>query len=506
MAATGDSMSYQNGAAKNAAGGRLHVPEAKEVRNRLRTLVTEYVADRELTPPLSLAELQDHSNEIIELSHLDAKTEDFLKVLINNETWRDAVACVPFERRTLLLPPCLRSATKCQAEFDEFGLLCDKCGNCMLGELVAEAEELGYAVLIAEGTSIVSEMVKQGMIDAVIGVSCMHSLERTYPQVYANAVPGLAIPLLEDGCSDTKVDTDWIKEAIHQRSETTESRLNDLTKLHEEISIWFEEEHLRSFLGVSDSDTENISIAWLAGAGKRWRPFLAVSVYEALAGSSGEPIPDKMKSVAIALESIHKASLVYDDIQDGDDVRYGEETLYKQYGVPVALTASLFLLGQGYRMLSTCDAPAEQRAEMLALATAGHCELCLGQGRELCWARTPSPLSVDEVLEIFRFKTAPSFEVVFRLAATCADSSKEVHQILREYSLDIGVAYQVQDDIDDFHGEGDVDDVASGRPSIVLALAYESADGAEKELIAAAWCDESNTVAADEVRGIIKRR
>ncbi len=505
MAATGDSMSYQNGAAKNAAGGRLHVPEAKEVRNRLRTLVTEYVADRELTPPLSLAELQDHSNEIIELSHLDAKTEDFLKVLINNETWRDAVACVPFERRTLLLPPCLRSATKCQAEFDEFGLLCDKCGNCMLGELVAEAEELGYAVLIAEGTSIVSEMVKQGMIDAVIGVSCMHSLERTYPQVYANAVPGLAIPLLEDGCSDTKVDTDWIKEAIHQRSETTESRLNDLTKLHEEISTWFEEDHLRSFLGVSDSDTENISIAWLAGAGKRWRPFLAVSVYEALAGSSGEPIPDKMKSVAIALECIHKASLVYDDIQDGDDVRYGEETLYKEHGVPVALTASLFLLGQGYRMLSTCDAPAEQRAEMLALATGGHCELCLGQGRELCWARTPSPLSVDEVLEIFRFKTAPSFEVVFRLAATCADSSKEVHQILREYSLDIGVAYQVQDDIDDFHGEGDVDDVASGRPSIVLALAYESADGAEKELIAAAWCDESNTVAADEVRGIIKR-
>ena len=74
MAATGDSMSYQNGAAKNAAGGRLHVPEAKEVRNRLRTLVTEYVADRELTPPLSLAELQDHSNEIIELSHLDANS------------------------------------------------------------------------------------------------------------------------------------------------------------------------------------------------------------------------------------------------------------------------------------------------------------------------------------------------------------------------------------------------------------------------------------------------
>jgi len=500
-AGPGDLKYGQTGGA--AAPGRLYVPETRDVRDRLRTLVSEFVADRDLTPPLSLPELEDHAKEIIELSHLDSKCEDFLKILINNETWRDAVAAVPFERRTLLLPPCLRSAASCKAEFDEFGLLCEQCGNCVLCELVAEAEELGYAVLIAEGTSIVAEMIKNGMVDAVIGVSCMHSLERTYPHVYSKAVPGLAVPLLDAGCSDTTLDLDWVREAIRLRSERTESRLSDLSDLHDEISSWFDEESLRSYLGLGRSDTENISVAWLAGAGKRWRPFLAVSVYKALTG--GEPLPEKMKSVAIAVECIHKASLVYDDIQDGDEFRYGEETLCRQHGVPVALTASLFLLGQGYRLLSSCDAPAGQRSDMLELATGGHCELCLGQGRELYWAKAPAPLSVDEVLEIFRFKTAPSFDVVFRLGAICAGASRELHQILREYSLDIGVAYQVQDDIDDFHGRGDVDDIACGRPSIVLALAYESADEEEKKTVADAWCAGAGAAKANKVREIIQK-
>ncbi len=501
-----EDIHYRESRNRNAdVSDRLYVPETRDVRDRLRARVAAFVSERELTPPLSLAEFEDHSEEIIERNGLHPRVEDILKILINNEAWRAAVAAVPFERRTLLLPPCLRSATMCRAEFDELGLLCEQCGNCLLGELVGEAEALGYAVLIAEGTSIVASLVKKGMIDAVLGVSCMHSLERTYPHVYANAIPGLAIPLLQDGCSDTRVDGDWIREAIHLRSDQTESRLDDLGTMHDEISSWFEEKQLRAALALSGSETEEISIAWLAQAGKRWRPFLAVSVYEALAGKRGEPLPDKVRSVAIAVECIHKASLVYDDIQDGDECRYGEETLYKKHGVPVALTASLFLLGQGYKLLSSCAASAEERTEMLALATGGHCELCLGQGRELCWARSPEPLTPDEVLEIFRAKTAPSFEVVFGLGAICAGANAEIHRILKAYSLDLGVAYQVQDDLDDFDGEGDVDDILSGRPSIILALAYERAGADRKQHVADVWCGASDRAGADSVREIINQ-
>ena len=61
-------------------------------------------------------------------------------ILINNEAWRDALAAVPFDRRLLLLPKCLREEEHCPAPFDEFGLLCKQCGLCSIQDLQEEAE------------------------------------------------------------------------------------------------------------------------------------------------------------------------------------------------------------------------------------------------------------------------------------------------------------------------------------------------------------------------------
>ena len=76
---------------------------------------------------------------------------DYAVVTVNNESWRDALAAVPFERRLLLMPKCLREENRCPAPFDEFGLLCKQCGLCTIQDLTAEAEKLGYAVLVARG-------------------------------------------------------------------------------------------------------------------------------------------------------------------------------------------------------------------------------------------------------------------------------------------------------------------------------------------------------------------
>ncbi|MCK5849334.1 MAG: polyprenyl synthetase family protein [Kiritimatiellae bacterium] len=483
---------------------RLYVPDSQEIRTRLRTIVKKFAEAGKLTPPLSMLELDEHANEIIQANKLDSNLNDFIKILVNNAAWHEAVASVPFGRRTLLLPPCLRSAEKCRAEFDELGLICDKCGGCILCDLSDEAEKLGYAVLIAEGTSIVTSLIKEGMIDAVIGISCMQSLERTYPDVSMKALPVLAIPLVTDGCKDTEIDLEWVRELIVMQTEGLTVGLRDLTDLHDEVSSWFEEKSLRPTLKLGMTETEDISISWLLKGGKRWRPFIAVSIFNALQSSIGGKIPSKVKDLAIAIECIHKASLIYDDIQDGDDCRYGDDTLFKVHGVPVALAAALFLLGLGYRIIADCDASDAERNAMLSLATGGHCELCLGQGSELCWIRKPVVLSSDEVLDIFRHKTAPSFDVVFRLGAICAGAGQEIHDILKEYSTNIGVAYQIQDDLQDFTGGGDVDDIQCGRPSIVLALACEDVDSAERKMIASAWCNGFDAGKADDVRRIIK--
>ena len=65
------------------------------------------------------------------------------------------MATVPFEKRLLLMPKCLRIESKCPAPFDEFGLLCKQCGLCSIQDFQNEAEKLGYAVLVAVGSAIV---------------------------------------------------------------------------------------------------------------------------------------------------------------------------------------------------------------------------------------------------------------------------------------------------------------------------------------------------------------
>ena len=111
---------------------------------------------------------------------------------------------MPFDRRLLLLPKCLRVEDKCPAPFDEFGLLCKQCGLCTIQDLQEEAERLGYAVLVAEGSALVMALIQSGKIDAIVGVSCLSVLERAFPYMEAAAIPGVAIPLLQDDCKDTR--------------------------------------------------------------------------------------------------------------------------------------------------------------------------------------------------------------------------------------------------------------------------------------------------------------
>jgi hypothetical protein len=385
------------------------IPSTKEQRNNVLQVVREYVGRRNLVGPVSLDELHRHCEEIIKTYGLKAKHLKFLVVLLNNEVWRQTVAGIPYNKRLLLLPKCLRDSDACPAGFDEVGLVCEHCGRCIINELQAQAEQLGYAVLIAEGSPVVMSIIETGRIEAVVGVSCLDVLEKTFPYMEAGAVPGMAIPLLYDGCADTSVDVDWILEAIYETGEDESYRL-DLQNLRRKVQDLFTEERLVSILQPDDDHTSKLAFEWLMRAGKRWRPFLAVCVYQALMKAGEETFSGELSKVAVAVECFHKASLVHDDIEDGDVLRYGQKTLHAEYGVPIALNVGDFLLGEGYRLLAEADVSANCRVGMLHVAATGHRQLCLGQGSELFWMRQPKPLSVAEVIDIFQKKTSPAVQ------------------------------------------------------------------------------------------------
>lgn len=450
---------------------KKNIPQTKPERDALLAYIRAYVEREKPVPPLPLEDLRAHTERIVAETGVNPAYTDYVGVLLNNELWREALATIPYERRLLLMPKCLRVESKCPAPFDEFGLLCKQCGLCTIQDFQNEAERLGYAVLVAEGSAIVMSLIQTGKIEAIVGISCLPVLERTFPYVEAAAIPAVAVPLLQDDCIDTTVDIDWVWDYIHLTSEDRTRRLN-LNALHEEVKTWFTPESLERLMGKPEGEAETIAREWLAQAGKRWRPYLTVAVSQALREDAEAPFTDSIRKVAVAVECFHKASLIHDDIEDNDAKRYDEPALHTRHGVPAALNAGDLLIGEGYRLLSECGLPAQTVSRMISIAALGQRELCRGQGAELQWQTNPAPLSPTQVLEIFRRKTAPAFSVALLLGAAHSGRLDEVEEALSAFSEALGIAYQIRDDIDD--GKADTSDSGQAlRPNIIEAVARE---------------------------------
>jgi geranylgeranyl diphosphate synthase, type II len=478
---------------------QANIPQTRGEREALKAAARAYVAEVRPVPPVPADDLREHADRLLAAEGLPGIYREYAAVLVCNEMWRDELAGIPYERRLLLMPKCLRVEEKCPAPFDEFGLLCKRCGLCSIQDLQEEAERLGYAVLVAEGSAIVMSIIETGKIEAIVGVSCLSVLERAFPYMEAAAIPGIAIPLLQDDCIDTAVDLEWVWDVIHLTSDDRTYRM-DLEAIRQEVDGWFLPAELDAFLGPAESITEALARDWLARAGKRWRPFLTVCAWRALTADPDLPVPPGLRRAAIAVECFHKASLVHDDIEDDDDTRYGEDALHAAHGVPVALNVGDLLIGEGYRLLADCGAPPAAAVAMIRAAAEGHRTLSLGQGAELSWARDPKPLSSLQVLDIFRQKTAPAFEVALAVGTLYAGSPDDVGEALARYSEALGIAYQIRDDIQDLAGSAG--DVCGGRPSLPLAVGLERGRAHDEHaaVLGPAWRREATS---DEARDAV---
>ncbi|MHC4884680.1 MAG: polyprenyl synthetase family protein [Planctomycetota bacterium] len=447
------------------------VPREAEVRARLRAYVAEYAVCRELIPPLQEEEVLSHADAIVGEHPEAADYRNLLAVLINNQAWRGVVSSIPFERRILLLPKCFRNAEHCPAEVDELGLLCQNCGACELGNLVSEAESLGYQVLISEGTTTVAMLMASGQVEAVVGVACLSSFEKSFPLVSNEAVPAQAVPLLNDDCRDSVVDREWLSEVLRLRNSQVWYGQISIDDIKATVQGWFGRERLDALLLPGDDPTLGLACEWLSRGGKYWRPLIMTCLYRALSGNEVEN--ERAQRLAVAVECFHKASLIHDDIEDEDDHRYDRPTLHNEHGVPVALNVGDLLIGLGYQLIAESGADAPTTARMLEVASQGHVQLCLGQGRELIWTPQAQLLSREETLEIYRKKTAPAFAVALKMGAALAGAREEMFEPLSRFSEALGVAYQIQDDLEALEAPSD-SDLAGLRPSLPVALAGES--------------------------------
>jgi geranylgeranyl pyrophosphate synthase len=473
------------------------VPETRELRDRVRAEAARIAVPLDRSKMLTRDVLRGLAEGMLVRLEMGPQYLGFAMVCVANEFWREQVQAVPFNRRLLLLPHCLKNAEGCPADYDEFGLDCRKCGACEVADFKTTAEDLGYKVLVSEGTPIVLKIIVSGHVDAIVGVACLNVLEKAIDKILLAGIPCIATPLLSSNCKNTSVDNDWVAEMIRLRTPPPPVKTRSYVHLMRlAYNVCEEPELTRVAPRVrTGSDPlaqhEQIVYDWLGQGGKRSRPFITLAAYDALKGAVGTlsaencAPPDSVRRVALAIEAFHKASLVHDDIEDDDTFRYGQETLHRRYGVGTAINVGDYLIGMGYRLAARDrkELGGDCSADILNRMSEAHLKLSEGQGAELLWRdaadKTLTPL---DALKIYALKTSPAFEAALYAGLRLAGPAEQYEKLVTEFSKNLGVAFQILNDLKDWDGDSDNkliagQDVLAARPTLLLALALETPQG-----------------------------
>jgi geranylgeranyl diphosphate synthase, type II len=492
------------------------VPQTRAERDHVRAEAARVGQTLDRSRPLTRAGLQQMAEDLLHGMGLGEEYLGFTMVCLSNEFWREQVQAIDFKRRLLLLPHCLKHAEGCPADYDEFGLDCRKCGACTIADFKTKAEDLGYKVLVSEGTPIVLKIIVSGHVDGIVGVACLNVLEKALDKVLLAGVPCVAVPLLSNNCRNTSVDDDWVAELIDLRKDPPQAKTRTYVHLMRAAHQLCEEPELTRLAprgrnkAASNGHTngkpvdplifhENIAYDWLAQGGKRSRPMITLAAYDALKGAPGTlaaesvDVPDAVLRTALAIEAFHKASLVHDDIEDDDSYRYGRETLHRQHGINTAINIGDYLIGMGYRLVSRerKDLGADCTADILDRLADAHLKLSEGQGAELLWRDAKEKaLTALDALKIYALKTAPAFEAALYAGLRLAGPAEKYEKLVVEFSRHLGIAFQILNDLKDWQADSDNklmigQDVLGARPTLLLALALEGLQAAERgELLA----------------------
>ena len=493
------------------------VPETRELRESMRAKCREVADKLDKSVPINKEEMERIARSLLDQVGMAEGYVGWMMVMLASEFYRDQIAAIPPERRLFLLPHCLKHAEGCPADYDEFGLACKECGACSIADFRGIADEMGYKVLVAEGSPVVLKIIVSGYVDAIVGVACLNVLEKAIDKLLLAGIPCMAVPLLSSDCRNTSVDEDWVSEMVSIQQTTAVPQTRSYVHLMRAAAQMFEPDELDRLAprsrggkrlaevngqGVAGLDplagTEAIAYDFLGKGGKHSRPFITLAVYDALTGGKGTQhdgaehiaaFPDAIRRAAMSIETFHKASLVHDDIEDDDAFRYGEDTIHRKYGVPTAINVGDYMIGLGYRLVSreSKELGADIAADILNNLADSHMKLSEGQGCELLWRDAKDKrLKPLDALKIYALKTSPAFEAALYSGVRAAGPADDYVEPIRLFARNMGVAFQILNDLKDWHGDEDNKlsaggDTLGGRPTVLWALALDGLPEAEQE-------------------------
>ena len=508
------------------------VPDTLELREEFKRAAEEYAKGLDKSRAFNKNELEKHARILMDQMKQPEKFLGFTMVMIGNFFWKQQFLSIPFNRRMLLLPHCLKHAEGCPAEYSEFGLDCERCGACSIADYKVRAEQLGYKVLVAEGSPVVLKIIVSGYIDGILGVACLNVLEKAIDKILIAGVPSYAVPLHSGDCMNTTLDEAWVWDVLDKYEPLPEKPTASYVPLMRASTKMFEDDFERLLPRIRTKDsaksdspvafTESVSYDWLQNGGKRFRPFITLASWYAAsgaeiltAGDDTPEVPDNVAQVAMAIEAFHKASLVHDDIQDNDEFRYGRDTLHREHGVGHAINIGDHLIGLGYRLIhSARDLDPAIAMDVADRMSTAHIRLCDGQGAEMAFQKSPNwDITPLDALQIYSLKTSPAFDAALyaglRMAKHPLASGDQVAQFCRH----VGVGFQILNDLKDWQGDQDNklrrgQDALALRPTLLLALALKDANDDDRktlqEVLSGDFDHLSEEARVDKLRNIFE--
>jgi len=214
----------------------------------------------------------------------------------------------------------------------------------------------------------------------------------------------------------------------------------------------------------------------IAGSGKRLRPLLTVAAAR-MAGARD----DACLKLAAAVEFIHTATLLHDDVVDSSELRRGRVAAHLIWGAPSSVLVGDFLFARAFELM--VGAGSMSALEILARASR-----VIAEGEVLQLTRAHDlDLSQEIYLEIIQAKTAELFAAAAECGAVSAGAPPERRRSLRKYGMDLGLAFQLVDDALDYAsdsgtlGKNPGDDFREGKATLPLLLAMSRTGPAERE-------------------------
>ena len=232
----------------------------------------------------------------------------------------------------------------------------------------------------------------------------------------------------------------------------------------------------------------------MSGGGKRIRPTLLLLACEAYGGSVQDALP-----AAAAVEMFHNFTLLHDDIMDNAVVRRGKPSVFAKWGENVAILSGDAMMIYSYHLLHRV--PESKLARIMGIFTPMALQVCEGQQYDMDF-ETCSKVSVVEYMRMIELKTSVLLAGSAMIGAVLGDASDEECRKVYNYALELGLAFQLQDDLLDSYGnESELGkkiggDILEGKKTFLMMQAMSHADEPKREILRSTYKDA--TLSAEE--------